>query len=94
MATKYLLLVALLAVSAVATDDVTARGEKLLAAVQQTTCGTAGVDLSSLTLASGGTAKDYQYATSDKHYTWYLNVCADTIAPCLGDSKTAPGVWN
>lgn len=23
-----------------------------------------------------------------------LNVCADTIAPCLGDSKTAPGIWN
>jgi transforming growth factor-beta-induced protein len=23
-----------------------------------------------------------------------LNFCADTVAPCLGNSKTSPGVWN
>jgi hypothetical protein len=24
----------------------------------------------------------------------YVNVCADTVAPCQGDQTTSPGVWN
>ena len=51
-----------------------------------------GFDFSSLALVRPAT--DYTFATPDKHSTWYLNVCADTIGPCLGDSKSSPGVWN
>eukprot|EP00455_Lapot_gusevi_P027370 TRINITY_DN2896_c0_g1_i1.p1 TRINITY_DN2896_c0_g1~~TRINITY_DN2896_c0_g1_i1.p1 ORF type:complete len:295 (+),score=102.57 TRINITY_DN2896_c0_g1_i1:48-932(+) len=57
----------------------------------QATCGASGYDLSGLTKTSG---KDYSYATSDGHYTWYINVCSNTIQPCQGDQKPSPGVWN
>ena len=64
----------------------------LLDAVRAAQCGPAGtgLDLSSLTRADD----DYVYATSDKHYTWYMNVCHNTVNPCLGDHTSAPAIWN
>jgi hypothetical protein len=45
-------------------------GEQLLSQLKaQGTCGTAGVDLSSLTQTTGAT--DYSYSDKDGHNTWY-----------------------
>jgi hypothetical protein len=89
---QILQLVALLVTDAYASDfHIRQSGERLLAAVQQSTCGTAGLDLSSLSRTAG---PDYQYATPDLHYTWYVNVCANTLAPCPGSPRVSPAVWN
>ncbi len=52
----------------VESEDLRARGEKMISDFQQTACGYNGYVFSSLTRAKPDT--DWVFSTSDKHYSW------------------------
>jgi len=74
-------------------DALTVQGEAMLEQIKasQASCSFNGANFAPLTQSSG---TDYTYSSSDNHYTWTVNICANTIAPCQGDSSQSPGVWN
>jgi hypothetical protein len=62
--------VALALVSASASQaELAQHGENVMQQLRDGTCGTNGATFTTLTKATG--SKDWNYATSDKHYTWY-----------------------
>jgi hypothetical protein len=71
-------------------DTLEQKGAAMLAKLQTTPCSYRGVDFSVLTHHSS----DYMFSSADRHNTWYMNICANTVFPCKGDAALSPAVWN